>query len=406
MVRPVGLRPARLTLQGGVLVALLAACFLLGLHDADEACLPSGAGAPLPHPARGTSQSDPRPKPPPSDHTPTEAPAAPPCTLQTGTLCATGNASGPSNSRLVAQTAPQSKRNGLHVVHSALQKLLSDAEVAALLAAAHRKANAPDFKVWELETAANADGFEEGCKVDDPQWRSTSTCGVHHIHKEYIKDDHVRPPQGDGCSHIIIAPMDHSIQSPGKVRPPPGWCCIVWGKDSDEAWQDLVAGECRVLSARHARSLGYATTQLQQTRGVEGAAGLRMAARLLAIRAGAAVIAEASSEFMHSHNQIVVLPETSQMVGEWDTDGLVVDPYAHYDTTDPCLPHRSSRGPPEVDPYFIHSDGGGARYLSLQQPVFTPAWSPESACLCRVSWPAILAWAGQSRMLIFPPFAC
>lgn len=45
----------------------------------------------------------------------------------------------------------------------------------------------------------------------------------------------------------------------------------------------------QVLSARHARSLGYATTQLQQTRGVEGAAGLRMAARLLAIRAGAAV---------------------------------------------------------------------------------------------------------------------
>eukprot|EP00667_Euglena_gracilis_P026588 EG_transcript_32144 len=121
-------------------------------------------------------------------------------------------------------------------------------------------------------------------------------------------------------------------------------------------------------------------------RGIEGAAGLRMAARLLAIRAGAAVIAEASSEFMHSHNQIVVLPETSQMVGEWDTDGLVVDPYAHFDTTDPCLPHRSSRGPPEVDPYFIHNDGGGARYLSLQQPVFTPAWSPESACLCRVSW--------------------
>eukprot|EP00667_Euglena_gracilis_P031804 EG_transcript_46869 len=49
----------------------------------------------------------------------------------------------------------------------------------------------------------------------------------------------VFPPEG-GCPKPVV---DHSIQSPGKVRPPPGWCCIVWGKDSDEAWQDLVAGE-------------------------------------------------------------------------------------------------------------------------------------------------------------------
>eukprot|EP00668_Euglena_longa_P029966 GGOE01037357.1.p1 GENE.GGOE01037357.1~~GGOE01037357.1.p1 ORF type:complete len:853 (-),score=128.31 GGOE01037357.1:115-2397(-) len=259
---------------------------------------------------------------------------------------------------------------------------LSDAEAAAQLQAAHHKSNTPDFRAWELETAANADGLEDGCKVDDPQWRSVSTCGVHHIHREYIEEAHMQPHGGSRCSHIVVASVNLGAPRPLAVRPPHGWCCIL-AEDSNQAWTDPVAGQCQVLSRRHALGLGYAVSKLWPKLGIDA---LRMVAFLEAIRMGAEVVAEVSIKFLRSNNPIAVLPETNQMVGEWDATDLVVDPYTHFDTTDLCVPHQSSRGPPEADPYFIHNDGGGVRYLSVQQPVHTPAWSPESACLCRVSW--------------------
>ena len=265
---------------------------------------------------------------------------------------------------------------------------LDEAAARALLAKARAKANTAAFKAWELESSSNADGLEEGCRVDLPDWRAESSCGVHHMHEEYLAEAPPLPCPAPplNCSQWVVAVASPSDAVP---RPPVGWCCVVVGVAGGPPGGPA-PGVCWALTEARATRLPHAMARrLKGARGAVKAALLRNVAFLEAIRNGAGVIAETTAAALAALPAIPRLPESGAMVGEWDAEAPVIDPYPHFDAPRACSgapPGRSTRGPPEDDPYFIHHDGAGRRYLSVQHPVFTTAHSPQTDCLCRVRW--------------------